>query len=142
MTFGTLGDLNWLAVIVAAVVYFALGAVWYTAKVLGTRWMKSIGWDPSAQDAPQMSGADYVVPFIGYVVITIAVGMLVVATGTDTFSEGIVLGLVLGVLFAGSLFYVTAKFEPTKPAPMSWFAITGSYHALGILISAVIVALW
>ena len=30
MNFGLLGDVNWLAVVVGAVVYFALGAAWYS----------------------------------------------------------------------------------------------------------------
>lgn len=142
MTFDTLGELNWLAVIVAAVLYFGLGAVWYMPKVFGDRWMHSIGWDPGADGAPEMSGADYAIPAIGYLVVVIGVAMLTVATGTDSVGEGIVLGLVLGVLLAASLFFVTAKFEPTKPDAMTWFAVTAGYHALGLLIASVILAIW
>lgn len=29
MSFDVLGDLNWIAVIIAAVAYFAIGAIWY-----------------------------------------------------------------------------------------------------------------
>lgn len=36
MSFDVLGDLNWLAVVVAAIAYFALGALWYAPPVFGT----------------------------------------------------------------------------------------------------------
>ncbi len=52
------------------------------------------------------------------------------------------LGVVVGVGFAVTIAFVTAVFEPLKPQPMVWFAINGAYHFLGILISAVILALW
>ena len=35
MSFDALGDLNWLAVIVAAIAYFALGAIWFAPPVFG-----------------------------------------------------------------------------------------------------------
>ena len=46
---------------------------------------------------------------------------------------------ILGVLFAGSIFFTTAKFEPTKPEPMNWFVISGGYAAVGIMVAAIIV---
>jgi hypothetical protein len=38
-----LGSLNWLAVIVAALAYFAIGAVWYAPPVLGKTWAAAGG---------------------------------------------------------------------------------------------------
>ena len=38
-------QLNWLAVIVAALVYFALGALWYSPMLFSRAWQRSIGWD-------------------------------------------------------------------------------------------------
>jgi hypothetical protein len=35
VSFDALGELNWLAVIVGAVIYFALGALWYSPMLLG-----------------------------------------------------------------------------------------------------------
>jgi hypothetical protein len=43
VSFDTLGDLNWLAVLVSAVAYYALGAIWYARPALGSIWMDSIG---------------------------------------------------------------------------------------------------
>ena len=141
MSFDTLGDLNWLAVIVAALVWFALGAVWYTPKTFGTVWMRSIGWEPSPDD-PRPGPSMYVAPLAAYVVACIALGMLTKATGTDTVGEGIVLGLVVAIGIVGSILLVTAVFDPKKPQAMVWLAVTWAYHFIGVMLAAVILAAW
>ena len=40
MSLTVLGDLNWLAVIVATIAYFALGAVWYAEFAFGRAWQR------------------------------------------------------------------------------------------------------
>jgi len=141
MTFEALGQLNWLAVIVGAVIYFAIGAVWFTPMLFGRPWQRAIGWDES-QRPPDMSPAIYAVPAAFYLVTAIATGMLAVATGSDSFVEGIVLGIVVGVGYALTVNASDAIFDPHKPQPAVWFAITGAYHLLGIIIVAVLVSVW
>lgn len=84
----------------------------------------------------------YIGPFITCLVATIATAMLAVATGSDTVAEGISLGLVTGVGLVGSALFVTGFFDPKKPQPMVWFAVTGSYHLVGLLVASVIVSVW
>jgi hypothetical protein len=138
MSFDALNDLNWLAVIVAALAYYVLGAVWYAPAVLGRAWMQSNGMDMS--QAPTTSPAVFIVPFLAQLVEAIAMGMLAAATLTDTLGEGIVLGFVVGVI-STTVVLVTANFE-TKPQKWVWFAITAGYHLLGLLIVGAIVGGW
>jgi uncharacterized protein DUF1761 len=140
MSFDALGDLNWLAVIVAAIAYFVLGALWYAPPVFGKPWQRSIGWEIPADQRP--NPAVFLSPAITCVVASIAVGALAVATGTDTIGEGIVLGLFAGIGIAAAVLFVTAIFEPTKPDRMTWFLITAGYHLVGLLIASVILAVW
>ena len=135
-----LGSLNWLAVIVGAVVYFAIGAVWFTPMVFGKPWMAAIGWDES-RPRPEMNPATYVVPAVAYLVAAIATGLLAKATGTDTLSEGIVLGLVVGIGYALVVTATDATFDPNKPKPWNWFAISGAYHVLSLTIVGAIFGL-
>jgi len=140
MSLGVLGDLNWLAVIVATIAYFALGGLWYMLRAFGNIWMRSIGWEPTEEDRP--SAAVYLGPLITCLIVAIAVAMLAQASGSDTFAEGIVLGLVVGIGVAAATLAVTAYFDPKSPRPWTTFGVHAGYHLVGILISAVIVSVW
>jgi hypothetical protein len=139
MTLDLLGDINWLAVIVGAVAYFVIGALWYSPPLFGKPWMAAGGMETPA-DGQGPGPAIYLMPLIGSVLSAIALGMIAEATGTDTVSEGIALGLVVGIGFAISIALVTATFESTKPKPMVWGAINGGYHLAGNLAAAVVIA--
>ena len=142
MSFELLGDIDWLAVIVGAVAYFAIGAVWYAPPVLGKIWMASSGIPDmrgSGQAGP--GPAIYAVPLIGSVLSAIALAMFALVSATDTVGEGIVLGLIVGIGFAVSIALVTATFESNKPKPFVWGAVTGGYHLVGNVVAAIVIAL-
>jgi hypothetical protein len=139
MSFDVLGELNWLAVIVATVVYFALGAVWYAPPLFGNAWMKAAGIVMPEGQRP--SPAIYFTPLLGYFVAVIATAMLAEATGSESLAEGIVLGLVVGVGYSVVGTAVEATFG-NRPQNGVWFLITASYNLIGLVISAVIVSVW
>jgi hypothetical protein len=141
MSFDALGDLNWLAVIVGTLAYFVLGALWYSPAVLGKPWMAAAGMDP-AEMGEGPGPAIYAAPLIFSFVATIATAMLAEATGSDTLSEGLALGLVVGIGYAATIVGVTAVFESKKPNSAVWGAITAGYHVLGLTLSAIVVAVW
>ena len=141
MSLDALGQLNWLAVIVGALIYFALGALWYSPMLFARRWQQSIGWDPE-RTPPEQNPMTYVIPAAAYVVMAVAIGLIAVSSGTDNIGEGVVLGLVTGIGLSLAHTFVDASFDPNKPEPWTWFAINGSYHAIGLLIVSVIVAAW
>ena len=141
MTFDLLGDVDWLAVIVAAVAYFVLGAVWYAPPIMGKAWMAAGGMQDMRGTSERPGPGIYVVPLIGSLLSAIALGMIALATATDSFGEGIVLGLVVGIGFAISIALVTAAFESAKPKPFTWGAVNAGYHLIGNLVAATIIAL-
>jgi hypothetical protein len=140
MSFDVLGDLNWLAVIVAAVAYFVLGAIWYAPPVLGNAWMRAGGVEVPEDQRPGVGV--YLVPLVGALLSAIALGMLAEASGTDTAGEGLVLGIVAALGFALAIVLSIANFEVGKPRPMTWGAIQVGYYGLGIIIAALIIGAW
>jgi hypothetical protein len=92
MSFDLLGDLDWLAVIVAAIAYFAIGAAWYAPPVFGKAWMAAGGMETPAE-GQRPGPAIFAVPFFGSVLSAIALGMIALASATDTVGEGVVLGV-------------------------------------------------
>jgi hypothetical protein len=141
MSFDVLGDLNWLAVIVAALAYFILGAVWYAPPVFGNAWMRAGGVEMPEGYRPGVGV--YLVPLIGALLSAIALGMLAEATGTDTAGEGLVLGIVAALGFALAIVLSIANFETTsKPKAMTWGAIQVGYYGIGIIIAGLIIGAW
>jgi len=135
-----LAQVSWFGVIVGAAIYFVLGAVWYSPVLFAKPWQAAIGWDP-ARTPPQMNPMTYVLPAAIYLIVAIAMAILAAATGTDTITEGLVLGLITGIGFALPMVGVEATFDPNKPKPMAWFLITVAYHLLGFVIVGVAVSI-
>lgn len=141
MSFDALGDLNWLAVIVTAVAYFALGAIWFAPPVFGKAWMASSGTATPGEG--QRAGATfYVVPLLTCFVSTVATAIIAISTGTDTVAEGIMLGLVVGIGYAVALAVLGGIFDATKPQAMTAATISAGYHLVGLVIASVILAVW
>lgn len=141
MCFDTLGDLNWLAVIVAAIAYFALGAIWFAPPVFGKAWIASSG-AATPQEGQRPSATFYVVPLLTCFVSTVATAMIAISSGTDTVAEGIMLGLVVGIGFAAALAVLGGVFETMKPRAMTAATISAGYHLVGLVIASVILAVW
>lgn len=139
MAFDVLSDVNWLAILVAAIAWFILGALWY-GPLFGKSWMASTGIDPRAAEG-RPSAVIYVFPLLAYLVATIALAMLAEATDSTTLGHGIILGLVVGIGFGLTLYAVEAVFGE-RPKPGSWFLISGAYQLIGIVVAAVIVTVW
>jgi Protein of unknown function (DUF1761) len=133
--------INWLAVVVGAVVYFVIGAAWFAPAVFGRPWMAAIGWDES-RPRPEMNPVNYAGPAIFYLIPSAAKGLLAKATGTDTLQEGVVLGLVVGIGYALTVTATDAVFDPNKPKPWNWFAISGAYHLVSLVLVGMIIGAW
>lgn len=140
MTLDAIGELNWLAVIVAAIAYFALGALWYMPFAFGKPWQRAIGWDEARQ--PAASAVTYAAPALFALVSAIATALIAHAVGAQDVGAGLGLGLVVGIGYGLAISAYEAVFDPNKPGPWVWWAISGGYHLVGLVIVAVIVSAW
>jgi hypothetical protein len=135
-----LSELNWLAVLTAAVAWFVLGGIWYARPVMGRAWMRSLGMEPPAagyRPSPMM----FVWTFVAYLLTTIAVALLVAFTATDDVGDALVLGVVLGVGFFVAGATVAALYEQ-KARPWSYVFINGIFGIAAMVLVTVILALW
>jgi hypothetical protein len=139
MSFDVLGDVNYLAVLVATIVWFVLGAVWYAQPVFGRMWMRSLGIEMPEGFRP--NPLIFVGTFVAYFVTALALAMLARATESDGLGEGIVLGLVTGVGLALMLLAAGALYE-RKPEPGVWFGINGIYNLIAYVLVAIVVTVW
>ncbi|SDK14213.1 Protein of unknown function [Lentzea albidocapillata subsp. violacea] len=140
MSLTVLGDLNWWAVVVATIAYFALSLVWYADYAFGRAWQRAAGWDLSP---PEKIGVGvYAIPLVTCFVITLATAMIGHASRTDDIMEGILLGLVVGLGIALPIRLMTGAYDMTKPAPVTFAAIGAGYHIVGLTLAGAILGLW
>ena len=139
MSFDAFGDVNYLAVLVAAVAYFVLGAIWYIPPVMGAAWQRAGGIEVPEGEGP--SPILFAGTLVAYFVAGLATAMLAVGTGTDTAAEGVLLGLIVGVGYAFTAAAVGALYD-RKPQPMAWWLINGIFNVVGLVIVAIIISVW
>lgn len=139
MSFDLLGEVNWLAIVVATVAYWILGAIWYANSVFGRAWQRASGTELAEGYRP--GPGLYIGTLIANFLTVMATAMLAVATGSTDVSDAIVLGVVVGIGYAVALLLLGAVTE-TKPNAGVWFTINAGYHLVGVLGSALIVTLW
>ena len=132
-----LGDLNWLAVLVATVAWYLLSAIYYAGPVLGKTWQRANNITlPEGYRPPPST---FVVTFVAYFVAAIAIGLLVLALQITEVGDAIELGLVLSIGLA-----VTGLVIESTYAQRSWSLVW--INGLNVVIAwpgmAVILALW
>lgn len=132
----SVSDINALAVVVAAIVYFFVGMVWYSPILFAEVWMRETG---KAKEQANMNPFLYILCFILTVFAAFALACLFEITGVDGFVPGLFAGLMAGLaLVAASA--ITMLFDDYKKYKL--FLINVGYHALAFPIMGIILGLW
>lgn len=137
MSLELLGELNWLAVIVATIAWFAFSAIWYSIPPLSKAWAGAAKVDMSG-DGPPLALL-FIPTLIGYFVTTVVIALLVVAIGIDTLADGILLGVQLGVGFGMVGALVNQVYEGKGGL---YFLINGINAMIAFAIVGAILAVW
>jgi hypothetical protein len=136
MIFDYFGDLNWLAVLVAALAWFAFSAIWYSIPPLSNAWQRAAKVTPG--EGPPL--AMILVPtFIGYFVTSTVIALIATALSGDDVVNGLALGVALGVGF-GIVGAVVNQMYEQKGG--SYWLINGVNAVIAYSIVAVIVTVW
>jgi hypothetical protein len=133
-------DVNWLAIIVAAVAAFAIGALWYSPVLFARQWMAAHGHTPEKLAAMQSSmGKTYAFSFITYVIMAMVIALFVGLTGASTAIQGIVLA-VLAWLGFGFTIGLNTNLYSGKPAAA--FMIDAAYQFVHVIVMGAIIGAW
>ncbi len=136
-----LSNANWLAIVVAAIAYFALGSVWFS-MLFGKQWMALNNIpEPTPETKEQMKKMMLplmIKSLLMGIVLAIAVAFMVMALRIGNCVPGIKLGLVLSAI--GVIPLVMADMYLIKPLKL-WF-IDAGYHIIGITLMSIIVSVW
>jgi hypothetical protein len=134
-----LSEINWLAVLVAAVAYFMLGAIWYSKALFAPKWAKLVGLDMNSDSNKKGLGAMMMGSFILILVTCIAQAFLVVRMDLFVLTSGLKLGLITGLCFATTAVSISFIYEKR---PTALYFIDCGYHLVGHIAAAIILVLW
>lgn len=129
-----LGNINWLAVVVATVVSFVLGGLWY-GPLFGKVWMRVSGVDET-----KLSGGAGRIFGISFVLQFIAAAVLAAFIGADAgLAFGVSAGLAAGLFWVATAFGVVYLFERR---PFGHWAVNAGYHIVLYAIMGAILGAW
>ncbi|MEI2635584.1 MAG: DUF1761 domain-containing protein [Methylotenera sp.] len=122
------------SILIAGVAYFVLGGLWFT-PLFGKQWDKAVGFERPIKWRP--STIYYIGPLAGCLAASFAMSILFNIAQPESLQKAVALGLVCGVGFGAAITSVNA-ISPNMPRPGLYALVTGSYHAVGlVLVSAI-----
>lgn len=133
-------QINFLAVVVAAVATFALGALWYSPVLLGKHWVVAHGY--TSERIEQMrrgAGRAYAISALCFLAMAAAVAVIVSYLDLHRPLQGLKLGLLLWAGFAFPLGLTANAYSDRR---LSAFLIDAGYQLVYLLIMGAIIAAW
>ncbi|HZV78502.1 MAG TPA: DUF1761 domain-containing protein [Candidatus Binatus sp.] len=127
--------INWLAVIVGGIVFYAWGALWYT--IFGRQWLASIG--PMADHVNPKDPVPYVVSLIMAFVLSFGVAIALSHDDNRTARHGVEFGVFFGIFFMASTMLTGTLYEGH---PLSLWLINAGYIVLGLMILGALHGAW
>ncbi|HEX5316322.1 MAG TPA: DUF1761 domain-containing protein [Candidatus Kapabacteria bacterium] len=130
-----MAHLNWLAVLIAAIVYFFFGSLWFQA-LFSKIWARESG---ISMDNPPKGGAlvgMMVKSFLGNLLMAIALGLLLNYAHGGDLMRAAKIGAVAGFGIAGGSFWINYNWH--SKSFLLWFIDTG-YYTIGCAIAAAII---
>jgi len=130
--------LNWLAILVAAVVDWLLGAVWFTA--FRVPWQAGIRMSQEELQAytAHPNFWPYIIALLCNIVLAYVIARVLSAYGSHGLLRGISVGILIGM--ATALAMVTEMaFEMRSPMFMG---ISAGYPLVGCIIMGIIIGVW
>ena len=130
-------EINILAVLVAALSGFAIGAVWY-GPLLGRHWMAVSGVKASDIEKTNFTRI-YGITLLMSAVAAVVLALLMQMCNATTLLEGATLGALLWVGFIVTVRVTEAMFNRTS---MSLVLIDSGYRLIWAVVMGMILAVW
>jgi surface polysaccharide O-acyltransferase-like enzyme len=128
---------NYPAVVVAAVAYWVLGAVWY-GVLFNKPWM-ALEHMTMEQAQSMNPTAPYIISFLLGLLVAYSLTQLCIWRNANTAGRGASIGVLVWIGFIGPTTFTTYMFEMR---PHTLFAINQFYHLAGFVLMGLIVGGW
>ncbi len=129
--------INYAAVVVSAVVYWLLGAVWY-GFLFSKPWME-LEHMTEAQAKSMNPVLPYIITFALNLLIAFVLAQICTWRNANTPAKGAAVGILLWIGFIGPVTYTSYMYEMR---PMQLFAINEFYSLVGLFLMGLILGAW
>jgi len=128
---------NYLAIVVSAVAYWMLGAVWY-GVLFNQRWMalEGITMEQAKSVNPVLP---YVITLVLNLLISFVLAQLCLWRNANTAARGMAVGVLLWIGIVGPIVFTTYMYEMRS---RELFAINEFYPLLGLCLMGGILGAW
>ena len=134
-------DINYLAVVISALVAFIVGGFWYSPILFGNAWMKSSGMSEKDMKKAKRKGMSkmYFIGFLMSLITAYILAHFVQYVGAATFSDalGLAYWIWLGFIAPVSLGVVLWEGKPFK-----FYIINVAYQLVSLALMAEILTFW
>ena len=129
--------INLLAVLVAAVINMALGALWYSKALFADQWVKATG--KSIKQMQENAGPGYGITAVGSLVMALMLAYVLGWVGAATFIGGATTGLIIWVGFVATTHAANYVFEGRS---LNLYAINLGYFLVTLVLMGGLLATW
>ena len=129
--------INYAAVVVSAVVYWLLGAVWY-GFLFSKPWME-LEHMTDAQAKSMNPVLPYIITFALNLLIAFVLAQICTWRNANTAARGAAVGILLWIGFIGPVTYTSYMYEMR---PMQLFAINEFYSLVGLFLMGLVLGAW
>lgn len=138
--FGNLGELNWLAVLVCAILSMVIGFIWY-GPLFSKPWAKMTGWTNEKVAALPKSNMviGYIKAFLFAFIIASVLALTLISINANGIGDAVTAAIVLWVGFTGATIGVNMTFERR---PLALFGIEAGYHLLALIVYSIVLSIW
>jgi hypothetical protein len=133
----SLEGINWLAVVVAAVVFFGLGALWY-GPLFGKMWAAAMGYN-TEDGSLKMEPSQMAITALMCLIMVVGVAWVLRATSTVSVESALWRTF---LMWAGFTAAGAALSQVWSGRPWTVWMVNVGYQLVGLLIAAVILWYW
>lgn len=130
-------DVNYLAVLAAAVAAQPLGFLWY-GPMLGKQWMAARGHTRRQVEA-DYNPVSYVIPLVASLAIAYGLARLVDMVGADGIGECVLVAVFVWVSFTATVQAMQINFSPGAKNKVAAFGIEGGFQLACFAVAGVII---
>jgi hypothetical protein len=129
-------DLNWAAIVVAALVPMVLGALWYSPALFAEPWLRAVG-----RTKEELTGAwlGYVFSAVAALLMSYTLARIVRWAEVDDLWNGALVGLLVWLGLVATVLAATTYFGGR---PRALWVINASYQLVALVLVAAIHGVW